>query len=122
MLEAPLLVFTSVDPAGLYPIALPMLGVDGVLVDLVSYNAGGIDYLFGAADLGTLDVGDSVDVTVRYIVGGPLAGGSDGLLPALGVSVLGSYALVPEPTTGALVALGLAGLAAGARRRPRSDA
>jgi hypothetical protein len=121
-LIAPLLVFTSVDPAGVYPAAIPLVGVDGNLVDLVEYSFDGVDYLFGAIELGGLAPGSFVDITVRYIVGGPLAGGSQGTLPPLGVSVLGSYTVVPEPSTAALIALGLLGIGSVARRSPRGNA
>lgn len=110
----PLLVFTIVDPSGLYPAALPLLGLDANLVDLVAYSSGGVDYLFGAMRLPSLGNGDFADITVRYVATGPLAGGE--ILPALGVSVLGSYTFVPEPTTALLVLVGL-GLTAASRRR-----
>jgi hypothetical protein len=119
-LIAPLLVFTAVDPSGTYPAAVPLVGIDGQLVDLLAYSVGNTEYLLGAAELGNLGVGDSVDITVRYIVTGPLAGGTSGLLPALGASVLGSYAFVPEPTTAVLVASGLLVLTAATRRKTRS--
>ena len=114
-----LLVFTSVDPLGLYPAAVPLLGVDGTLVDLVEYSFAGVDYLVGAMPLGDLSPGDFVDITVRYIVAGPLAGDDPAQLPALGLSVLGSYTIVPEPSTAVLVGLGL--VAFGVARR-RGDA
>ena len=114
-----LLVFTSVDPLGLYPAAVPLVGIDGTLVDLVEYSFAGVDYLVGATLLGDLSPGEFVDITVRYIVAGPLAPGSPPPLPPLGLSVLGSYTIVPEPSTAALVGLGL--VAFGIARR-RSDA
>ena len=118
-LEDALLVFTLGDTSGRRkpkPVAL-----DGNLVEILEYSAGGVDYLFGAVRLGDLAAegpGSSVSITVRYIVGGPLQRSRQKLLlPPLGVSAVTGWSSVPEPSTGAALALGLLGLAASRRRR-----
>lgn len=116
-LLAPLLVFTRVDPQQTYPIALPQTGLDADLLALLRYSFANESRLLGAIALPTLRPGESADVTVRYVVAGALAPGNPAQLPPLGVTVLGSYAAVPEPASGALVCAGLALLAARARRQ-----
>lgn len=116
-LIAPLLVFSSVDPSGVYPIAVPLTGLDGRLLELLEYEFAGIDYVFGVTALPDLAVGDVADITVRYVVAGPISGTSLRELPPLGVSVLGSYLIVPEPTTASLFGLGLVAVAFSARRK-----
>jgi hypothetical protein len=118
-LEDALLVFTLGDTSGRRkpkPVAL-----DGNLVEILEYSAGGVDYLFGAVRLGDLAAegpASSVSITVRYIVGGPLQrSGRRLLLPPLGVAGVTGWTLVPEPSTGAALAFGLLALAAAPRRR-----
>jgi hypothetical protein len=118
-LEDALLVFTLGDTSGRRkpkPVAL-----DGNLVEILEYSAGGVDYLFGAVRLGDLAAegpASSVSITVRYIVGGPLQrSGRRLLLPPLGVAGVTGWTLVPEPSTGAALAFGLLALAASRRRR-----
>ena len=117
LLVAPLLVFTRVDPSQLYPIALPPTGLDGDLLALLSYSYAGGELFYGAIQLPTLPDGASAEVTVRYVVAGALAPGNPMPLPPLGVAVLGSYALVPEPSSAALLCVGL--LLAAARARAK---
>lgn len=112
-LPASYLVFLQADPLGEYP-GMP-IGLDGDLLSIVDYSAQGIDYLFGAIRLPGLGVGQSFDFPVRYVVGGTLdydAGRNQFLLPRFGLSGL----VVPEPASGIALALGLIGLAIGARR------
>lgn len=116
-LVAPLLVFSTVDPAGAYPIAEPPTGLDGTSIDLLSYTFANTEYLLGAIQLPDLEIGAFTDIDVRYVVAGSLAGNDPEQLPALGVRLLSSYAFVPEPATALLVAGGLLGLIATARRR-----
>ena len=118
-LDDALLVFTLGDASGRRkpkPVAL-----DGNLVEILEYSAGGVDYLFGAVRLGDLAAegpGSSVSITVRYIVGGPLQRSRRRLLlPPLGVAAVTGWTMVPEPSTGAALACGLLGLAASRRRR-----
>ena len=94
-------------------------GLDGALLDILHYSSGGTEYFFGAVALPSLGVGQSVDLTVRYIVAGPLAYDAETNaydLPRLGIAGL----LVPEPATLGSIALGIAGLAAVRRRSRRS--
>jgi hypothetical protein len=111
------LVFTKIDIDGRYP-GLPA-GLDGDLLEIVEYSAGNADYFFGAMALPSLGVGQSVDLTVRYVVAGSLdydAESNSFVLPRLGLAGL----LVPEPGPLAAVGLGLVALAgARVRRRPR---
>lgn len=117
-LIAPLLVFTSVDPLGLYPVALPPTGLDADGLDLLAYSFGGDDYVYGAILLPDLAEGQSVQVNVRYVVAGAVDSGNlDDVLPPLALAVLGSYQVVPEPGSVGLVGLGLVALAW--RRRGR---
>jgi hypothetical protein len=116
-LLAPLLVFTRVDPNAIYPIALPKTGLDADLLVLLRYSFGNESRLLGATLLPTLRPGETTAVTVRYVVAGALAPGNPAKLPPLGVTVLASYAVIPEPASAALVGVGLALLAARARRR-----
>jgi len=95
-------------------------GLDGALLGIVDYSSAGTDYSFGAIELPSLGVGQSVDVTVRYVVAGSLdydAATNAFILPRLGIAGL----VVPEPGVAAALGLGLAGLAAWRRgaRRPR---
>lgn len=107
------LVFVQADPMSQYP-GMP-IGLDGDLLSIVDYSYGGSDYLFGAIRLPSLGVGQSFDVTVRYVVGGRLA-----LDPAQGALLLPRFGLsdlvVPEPAPIAGVALGLVVAAIHARR------
>jgi hypothetical protein len=118
-IEDALLVFTLGDSSGRRkpkPVAL-----DGNLVEILEYSAGGVDYLFGAVHLGDLAAegpASSVTTTFRYIVGGRLQRSRQKLLlPPIGVTVVTGWTAVPEPSTGAALALGLLGLAAAHRRR-----
>jgi hypothetical protein len=107
------LVFTKIDIDARYPGLLA--GLDGDLLKIVEYSAAGTEYFFGAMALPSLGVGQSVDLTVRYVVAGALdydAESNSFVLPRLGIAGL----LVPEPMPLVGVALGLLALA-GARAR-----
>jgi hypothetical protein len=117
-LDDVLLVFTLGDTSGKKnpkPVAL-----DGNLIDILAYSNDDVDYLFGVVRLGDLAAegpGSAVEIDVRYIVGGRLArNGSKLLLPRFGTSAVTGWTPVPEPATGACVALGLLALAAARRR------
>jgi hypothetical protein len=111
-----LLMFTNVNltafdgrlTPGPYPDLLT--GLDRDLLRIVMHTAGTADYYYLAALLGPLGIGESVQITVRYVVSeGPMPiVDSDIVMPPL--SVLGF--VVPEPTTWLLLVLGLAGLVA----------
>lgn len=110
------LVFMKIDIDDRYPGL--RAGLDGALLDIVQYSFDGTDYAFGAVELPSLGVGQSVDLTVRYVVAGSLdydAETNSYVLPRLGIAGL----VVPEPATVGAIGIGLAMLAArraGARR------
>lgn len=113
-LPSGLLVFTQGDAIERYP-GVPV-ALDGDLLSILDYSAGGVDYFFGAAVLPSLGEGQSVDVLVRYVAGGLLdydAGRNAYVLPTLGL--YGLVAPIPEPGTAIALALGLVALGAGAR-------
>lgn len=121
-LIAALLVFTSLDPLDAYAPggSKPLQGLDGDLLQLLAYSHSGMDYLFGAAPLPDLSVGESAEVTVRYVVASPLrTQGGSRLLAPMGVSLLRSYVRLPEPSTLLLMSMGLT-LSWGFRRRHSS--
>lgn len=105
-LTAPLLVFLDVDPDDTFAL-LPPTGLDADLLELLSYSFGGDDFVFGVAVLPDLAQGESAEITVRYVIGGPLPIGLNPPLPPLGVAALNSYEVVPEPSTALLLGLGL---------------
>lgn len=116
-----LLLFTSVNLAP-FPGAIAQNGypdlpvaLDGHLLKTVKYTFGGVDYFFGAVDLGRLAPGESRDFLVRYVVsGGPMPiVNHHVVMPPL--RLLG--VVVPEPGTLGLLATGLAGIALVGRRR-----
>jgi hypothetical protein len=117
-LEDVLLVFTLGNTSGKK--SKKLVGLDGNLVDILAYSNDGVDYLFGVVQLGDLAAegpGSSIDIDVRYIVGGRLArSGNHSVLPRFGTAAVTGATQVPEPATAALLALGLAALAAA---RPR---
>jgi hypothetical protein len=120
-----LLLFTSVNlapfPGAINPNGYPDLevGLDGNLLDIVRYTAGGMDYFFGAVDLGVLGPGESHRFTVRYIV-------SSGPMPIVDnrvvmppLKLVAQVGPVPVPEAGALALLltGFAGIVLAGRRR-----
>jgi hypothetical protein len=112
------LVFTKIDVDGRYPGL--RAGLDGDLLKIVEYSAGGTDYFFGAMSLPSLGVGQSVDLTVRYVVAGALdydAESNAFVLPRLGIAGL----VVPEPAPLASIALGLIALAHARSRAGRGS-
>ncbi len=117
-LAAPVLLFTVLDPLNTYP-GNPQIGLDGDLLDLLRYvPPSGPDILYGAIVLPDLAEGESTEILVRYVVGGPLAiSDASQVLAPLGLAVALSYTEVPEPTTLLLCATGLAGIALFGRRR-----
>ncbi|MBS1106490.1 MAG: hypothetical protein H6Q91_1992 [Deltaproteobacteria bacterium] len=110
------LVFTKIDADARYHGL--RAGLDGDLLQILEYSFGGAEYFFGAMRLPNLGVGQSIDLTVRYVVAGSLdydAETNAFVLPRLGIAGL----VVPEPTPIAGIALGLIGFAgARARRGP----
>lgn len=110
------LLFTRIDQDGRYPGLVA--GLDGALLEILEYSSASTDYFFGGVRLPSLGVGESFDLTVRYVVAGAVdydAETNSYLLPRLGIAGL----VVPEPVTLSALALGLAVLA-GARARRRS--
>jgi hypothetical protein len=113
------LLFTTLDPLDTYP-GDPLIGLDADLLDLLVYTPpSGPAIVYGALVLPDLAQGESVEILVRYVVGGPLEiQDATQVLAPLGLAVAVTYAPVPEPSTLALCALGLAGIAAFSRKRP----
>jgi hypothetical protein len=110
------LVFTKIDSDGRYPGL--HAGLDGDLLKIVDYSAGGTGYFFGAMELPSLGVGQSVDLTVRYVVAGTLdydAETNAFVLPRLGIAGL----VVPEPAPLVGIAIGLIVLASARSRAGR---
>jgi hypothetical protein len=108
------LLFTRIDLDRRYPGLVA--GLDGALLEILEYSSDDTDYFFGGVRLPSLGVGESFDLTVRYVVAGAVdydAETNAYLLPRLGVAGL----VVPEPITLSALALGLAALAAGRARR-----
>jgi hypothetical protein len=116
-----LLLFTEVNllpyPGAIAPNGYPDLevGLDGNLLDIVKFTANGMDYFFGAVDLGMLAPGESREFRVRYIV-------SSGAMPIVSNQVVMPplklvAQVVPEPGTLALLLSGLAGIAVAGRPR-----
>jgi hypothetical protein len=118
-LAVPVLLFTTLDPLDTYP-GDPLIGFDADLLDLLVYTPpSGPAIVYGALVLPDLAQGESVEILVRYVVGGPLEiQDATQVLAPLGLAVAVTYAPVPEPSTLALCALGLAGIAAFSRKRP----
>jgi hypothetical protein len=115
-ISAGYLVFTKIDIDARYPGL--KAGLDGDLLEIVEYSAGGTEYFFGAIGLPDLGVGQSVDLTVRYVVAGALdydAEANAFVLPRLGIAGL----VVPEPMPLAGIFLGLLALAGARSRAPR---
>lgn len=108
------LLFMLIDQDGHYPGLVA--GLDGALLEILEYSSAGTDYFFGGVRLPSLGVGESFDLTVRYVVAGAVDYDPETnayLLPRLGLAGL----VVPEPVTLSAIALGLAALAAGRARR-----
>lgn len=106
-LAGSLLVFMTIDTDGRYPGL--RAGLDGDLLQIVEYSYNGTEYFFGGMWLPSLGVGQSVDLTVRYVVAGSLdydAESNAFVLPRLGIAGL----VVPEPMPLAGIALGLLGM------------
>lgn len=116
-LPASFLVFMTNDIDGRYDGL--RAGLDGALLEIVEYSFGGTDYAFGAIELPSLGVGQSVDVTVRYVVAGRLdydAQANAFILPRLGIAAF----VVPEPAAIGGIGLGLVLLALGRSGSRRS--
>jgi hypothetical protein len=108
------LLFTLIDQDRRYPGLVA--GLDGALLEILEYSSAGTDYFFGGARLPALGVGESFDLTVRYIVAGAVDYDPETnsyRLPRLGLAGL----VVPEPITLSALALGLAALAGERARR-----
>ena len=107
-LDGAFLVFTAIDPERRYPGLLA--GLDGDLLEILEYSFGGTEHFYGAMQLPSLGVGQSVDLTVRYVVAGSLdydAETNAFVLPRLGIAGL----VVPEPMPLVGIGLGLLALA-----------
>ena len=118
-LSQPVLLFTVLDPADTYP-GDPLIGLDAGLLDLLEFvPSSGPSIVYGAVQLPDLGQGESAEIVVRYVVGGPLQlNDASQVLAPLGLAMAVTYATVPEPSTLLLCGLALAGIAVGGRKRP----
>ena len=95
------------------------IGLDANELGILRHTASGSEFFYGSVALGALAPGESASFPVRYIINDPLPLGPD-LVPPEGPDLVLPRLLllgvvVPEPGTAALLATGLAALAA--RRR-----
>ncbi len=115
-LPSSFLVFTKIDTDRRYPGL--RAGLDGDLLQILEYSSAGTEYFFGGMWLPSLGVGQSVDLTVRYVVAGWLdydAESNAFVLPRLGIAGV----VVPEPMPLLGIGLGLLALVGVHMRRGR---
>jgi hypothetical protein len=116
-LDDVLLLFTKTIAQPGYPAV--DVALDDYLYDVIKFTSTDetVRY-YGAIPLGDIGIGKDVAIRVRYIVAGalPIFGGQY-VMPPLGLAGLEGGHYVPEPETAALLAAGLALLAAARGRR-----
>ena len=117
-LAMPLLLFTALDPLDTYP-GDPVIGLDANLLTLVTFDNGGPQIIYGAVTLPDLADGETTEITVRYVVAGPLeVQNASQLIAPLGLAVAVTYTELPEPSTLLLALGGLIVCARLGRNRP----
>ncbi len=111
-----LLLFTKVTGATGYPSV--DVALDDYFYETLQYESATAGTLyFGVINLGDLAANGRVSFPVRYIVADPILGDATrDVMPPFGLSALERGSYIPEPSTSALVLLGLAVLGRGARR------